>query len=145
MSTDSSHSPRLEQSRAVAWRDHAKPVDCLNVPPATDAPNEQTKRSGKLQQSRAERNWQRGLALFYTFVCLSVCPTVCLSVRLSVCKLFVFMRLPRRKWHRGCHLRKHANKISVPPCNILCISQIRADLPTTSLAQSVCVCECVGV
>lgn len=130
MSTDS-RSPRLEQSRAESGPGRLRLAQRMR-------PMSRQSAAGNC------RNCQRGLGLF---VRLSVCLYVCLSLSVSVCsfvcKLFEFMRLPRRKWHRGCHLRKHANKISVPPCNILCISQIRADLPATCLALCVCVCVCV--
>lgn len=124
MSTDS-RSPRLEQSRAETGPGRVRPAQRMR-------PMSRQSAAGNCS------NCQRGLGLFARlYVCLSLCP--------FVCKLFVFMRLPRRKWHRGCHLRKHANKISVPPCNILCISQIRADLPATCLALSVSVCACLCV
>lgn len=130
MSTDS-RSPRLEQSWAETRPGRVRPAQRMR-------PMSRQSAAGNC------RNCQRALRLFVCLpVCLSVCLFFCLSLCVSlcpfVCKLFVFMRLPRRKWHRGCHLRKHANKISVPPCNILCISQIRADLPATCLALSVCV------
>lgn len=128
MSTDS-RSPRLEQSRAETGPGRLRPAQRMR-------PMSRQSAAGNC------RNCQRGLGLFAR---LSVCLSVCVSVFCPfVCKLFVFMRLLRRKWHRGCHLRKHANKISVPPCNILCISQIRADLPATCLAQWLSLCVCVS-